>query len=370
MPYGGHPTERKELMGLENRDYLRDEERRYGGGGGSSFGGIPMMPVCKRLIIINVVVFLAQLFSTARNYSETQLKEFQERQITYLTELKEDLGGLSENDQRLLDLLETQPVTPRMAERMGLPKRSLVTQWFQLETPKVLQGQVWRLITCAFCHSVDSLFHILFNMLFLLWFGPRLEAMYGQKEFLWFYLTSAVASSLCYIGIDLVTGDPIPMLGASGAIMGVTMLFAWHFPDHTIYLFFIVPVTMRWMVCLYAILDLFPLLQQLSGNSVGGSDNVAHAAHLGGLGFGYLYVSRQWRLSTWGDWFATKVKARQRGFRVVTADSEGRSTRSKEKLADEMDAILKKISEEGEGSLTNSERRTLEKASRELRNRK
>lgn len=358
-------------MGLDNRDYLRDEARRYGEGGGfggGGLGGSAMSPICKRLIIINVVVFVAQLFTTG-NYNREQLEEFRQRQIVWLESEKEELGGLEERDQMLLDMLNSGPIPPGVAERLGLPKTSLAEDWLQLETPKVLHGQVWRLVTCAFCHSRENLFHILFNMLFLFWFGPRLEAMYGQKEFLWFYLTSAVAASLCYIGIDLLTGDPVPMLGASGAIMGVTMLFAWHFPDHTIYLFFIVPVTMRWMVLMYAVLDLFPLLQQLSGNSVNGADNVAHAAHLGGLAFGYLYASKQWRLAHWGDWMSTKFKARQRGFRVVSADSESRTTRRSEQLAEEMDAILKKISEQGEASLTTAERRTLEKASRELRNR-
>lgn len=355
-------------MGLEDRDYLRDEARRYGGGGGGGFGGIPMMPICKRLIIINVAVFIAQLFTTG-NHNTERLEEVRQRQIDFLVALKDDMGALDPQDEILLQRLQEGPLTPSQAERFGIPKSSLAEDWLQLETPKVLQGQVWRLITCAFCHSRDNLFHILFNMLFLFWFGPRLEAMYGQKEFLWFYLTSAVAASLCYIGLDLVSGDPVPMLGASGAIMGVTMLFAWHFPDHTLYLFFIVPVTMRWMVWLYAIFDLFPLLQQLSGNSTAGTDNVAHAAHLGGLAFGYLYASRQWRLAQWGDFVSTKVKARQRGFRVVSGDAEPRGSRRSEKLAEEMDAILKKISEEGEASLTSAERKTLEKASRELRNR-
>ena len=358
-------------MGLDNRDYLRDEARRYGEGGGfggGGFGGSPMSPICKRLIIINVVVFVAQLFTTG-NYNADQLEEFRQRQIVALETMKEDLGGLEDSDQRLLDRYKSGPLPPSAAERLRMPKTSLAESWLQLETPKVLRGQVWRLITCAFCHSRDNLFHILFNMLFLFWFGPRLETMYGQKEFLWFYMMSALSASLCYIGIDLLTGDPVPMLGASGAIMGVTLLFAWHFPDHTIHLFFIIPVTMRWVVFLYAVFDLFPLLQQLSGNSVAGTDNVAHAAHLGGLAFGYLYASKQWRLAQWGDWLSTKFKARQRGFRVVSAESEGRPSRKSEKLAEEMDAILQKISEQGEASLTSAERKTLEKASRELRNR-
>ena len=88
-------------------------------------------------------------------------------------------------------------------------------------------------------------------------------------------------------------GEPIstggaPAIGASGAVIAVFMLFAWHFPRHTILVFFVIPVEVRWLVIAYAIYDLFPVLRQIGGDVVG--DGVAHSAHLGGLAFGLFYA--------------------------------------------------------------------------------
>jgi len=203
----------------------------------------------------------------------------------------------------------------------------------------------------------------------LLWmFGRRLESMYGSKEFLLFYLSGAIVASLAYMGLDLITGSPVPMIGASGAIMAIVTLYAVHFPTETIYIFFVLPVEIRWVVLMYAIYDLHPLLMQVAGEPM--SDNIAHAAHLGGLAFGYLYGTRRFRLSDYVSGTETWWKARRRGLRVVSVDSEPTVSKKTQKLADEMDAILEKISEQGEASLTTAERKTLERASRELRDRR
>lgn len=308
-------------MGLDNRDYLRDEARRYGEGGGFSGGGFtnPDGAICRKIIIATAVVFVAQfLFS------------------------RPTPGGV-------LD--------------------SLVIDWFRMETPKVLTGQIWRLLTYAFCHSPEDLLHIVFNMLLLFFFGRRLEAMYGHKEFLWFYITAAVVSALTYMAIDAF-GDPRPMIGASGAVMAVMMLYAIHFPTDQILLFFVIPIQMRVLVVLYAIWDLYPFLRQFSDPTYTG-DGVAHAAHLGGLAFGYLYQKRGLRLMPAFGRFSTWWKVRKRGLKVVSAPTEGPSeSRKSQKLKSDMDTILKKISEQGEESLTTAERKVLEAASRELRDRR
>lgn len=352
-------------MGLDNRDYLRDESERYSSGPPSGFSAGSHAPMCRRLLIITIAVFLLQIFST-RDWTADELRQlYIELTLTQPGQAESgDVAG--ETPEDVLNQIDQLSLTPGM---LGLPQRTSVAQnWLQLETPKVLRGQIWRLVTCAFCHDRMNLFHILVNMLFFWWFGPRLESMYGSKEFLTFYLSAAVAASLCYIGLDLVTGNPTPMIGASGAVMAVTMLFALHFPTHTIYLFFIIPVQIRWLVLLYALMDLHPVLLALSGET-GFNDSVAHAAHLGGLAFGYVYGKQQLRLYPWLASLETRWKAKRRGLRVVGSEPAGPSKRSR-RLADEMDAILQKISEKGEASLTSAERKTLEKASRELRERR
>src|SRR5262249_39604855 len=88
-------------------------------------------------------------------------------------------------------------------------KVSLVQEWAELDTRKLLHGQVWRLLTHAFCHERFGVFHILFNMLFLYWWGCTIESMYGTREFLAFYLTAAVVAGLAFVGLDLWTGSRI-----------------------------------------------------------------------------------------------------------------------------------------------------------------
>ena len=357
-------------MGLDNRDYLRDESSRYSGG--SSFGADA--PMCRKLLIATIVVFLLQIFSM-RDWTQEELAKQRDRLIASHRQFLADNPHLQAEDpdsqadaERLIQSLQdAERLTPQM---LGLRDKqvSAVQSWLQLETPKVFTGQVWRLITCAFCHDRKNIGHIFFNMLLLWIFGRRLESMYGSKEFLLFYLAAAVVASVCYMAIDLVSGDPTAMIGASGAIMALVTLYAVHFPTQTIYVMFIIPVEIRWLVLFYAIYDLHPLLLQASGEQM--NDSVAHAAHLGGLAFGYYYAKRQFRLFPLWSRLETWWKARRRGLRVVgDAPAAGRSARSQQ-LADEMDAILKKISEQGEGSLTNAERKTLERASRELRNRR
>src|SRR6516165_3924140 len=134
-------------MGIYDRDYYRRE--------GPSFLGTltNRAPVCKWLIVINLVLFIAQLATLERD-AETH-------QIT-------SLGAFTE----ALDLNAGQVLH---------------------------QGQVWRLLTHAFLHSPTDIWHIVFNMLFLWWLGHELEEMYGSREFLTLYLLSAVVAGACFV---------------------------------------------------------------------------------------------------------------------------------------------------------------------------
>lgn len=293
-------------MGLEDREYLKNE------GYGSSFGYSPGgsgQSVCKLLIIINVAVYFLQMFSDG-----------------------------------------------------------FVEKWLAMKTDAVLSGQIWRLLTYGFCHDVQQLFHILFNMLFLWWFGPRLESIYGTREFVVFYLTSIVAAALAYAGIDQFTGNEARMIGASGGVMAVVALYACHFPRQIIYLFFVIPIELRWLAGLLAIFALHPILLELQGYPT--VDNVAHPAHLGGMIFGYLYWKKSLRLDGFVAGLTKWWKVKKSGFKVVGGEPASKPDRRIQKLEADVDRILDKINREGEASLTRAERKTLEKASRELRNRR
>ncbi len=354
-------------MGLDNRDYLRDESIRYGEGGGGGFGrggsAGSQSPVCKRILIFTIIAFVAQIVVT-RDWTPDEL-EAQKFRLIYKTKLELEARGVT--GARYEAEMQRVQNLPLQAKLLDMPaKESLIQQWCALDTSAVLSGQIWRLITSGFLHDREDLFHILLNMWFLWMFGRQLETIYGGREFLLFYLTGLAVSGLAFVLLDLVSGDPGIAIGASGAVMAVTMLYALHFPRQVMYLFFVIPIEMRWMVLILVGIDLFPVISRISG-SESLADNVAHSAHLGGLAFGYLYGKRNWSLSPLWASMTTWWKAKRRGLKVVRPSV---SPATSQKLTDDIDAILKKISEQGEASLTSAERRTLEKASRKLRDRK
>ena len=248
-----------------------------------------------------------------------------------------------------------------------------VTDLFDLSPTAVLHGQVWRLVTYAFCHEPGNPFHILFNMLFLFWFGATLERMYGTREFMLFYFAAAIISGLAFLVLAIVMQDRTPAIGASGAVMAVVMLYAIHFPRDEMY-FFLFRVQIRFLVLFYIVVDLWPVLRAIRGEAP--SDGVAHSAHLGGLAFGFLYHYFQLRLD--------HGLGRLKGFRAprIRIEKPPESVRlfdpyeaedHTDNLDVKVDAILAKIQAHGEASLTEQERETLRKASQRykenLRNR-
>lgn len=350
-------------MGIENRDYYRDSNSYTDRLSGWYFPRVP--PICKWLITANVVVFLLQIFIT-RPPSQAEVDEYAKRMREPYAKLLPRGTGQNDEDG---DPAPSEELTEeeRAAIRSFLPRESIVENWGQLETSKVLKGQVWRLLTCAFLHTRFTPWHILFNMLFLYWFGVTLEAMYGPREFLLFYLASAIAASLAYVALDLATGGAAPAIGASGAVMGVTMLFAIHYPRHIIYVMYIIPIEVRWLVVLYVIFDLHPVLLALA--QYGTHTGIAHAAHLGGLAFGFLYwklnlrlapFTERLRLPRWDRTFGSR-----RGIRVHEPSRQGPDR----KLESQVDDILRKIHEQGEASLTDRERATLTAASKRYQER-
>ncbi len=136
----------------------------------------------------------------------------------------------------------------------------------------------YQLVTHMFAHG--GFLHIFFNMYALWIFGTTLEKVWGPKKFLIFYLVCGLAAGVTQM-FFVTTGAAI---GASGAIMGLLGAFAYTFPNTE---FFILPIPFpikaKYMAAIYAAIDLF-------GGFSGGSDNIAHFAHLGGLVMGLILV--------------------------------------------------------------------------------
>jgi membrane associated rhomboid family serine protease len=353
-------------VGFENRDYTREGDYT---GTLAGWGIDYVSPVVKWLIIANVVVWLAQIFLT-RAYTPADIQSAwnmlsaAEQESYRIADAQYEALERRERPEqppgdRQQPTINRDPASPPQSFAMGLQSQriGMVEEWLALDAQKVLHGQVWRLLTYAFCHERTAVLHILFNMIVLFWFGVTLETMYGQREFLLFYLTAAVVSGLAHMGLGFATGNMAAAIGASGAVMAVLMLFAIHYPRHTIRIFWFFPLEVRWIVVLYVIYDLHPLLLALAGDRL--VTGVAHAAHLGGLAFGYVYWKLNLQLERYWDMLPKPRGAENSRRREVVAPIR----RTEEHKQDqEVDDILRKVAESGEASLTDQERRTLQRA--------
>jgi membrane associated rhomboid family serine protease len=143
---------------------------------------------------------------------------------------------------------------------------------------------LWQLVTYGFIHA--TLMHIFFNMLTLWFIGGRLEADFGARWLGENYFVSLIGAGLCTIGVSYLplphVGPLSPTVGASGAIFGLLAAFAVYYGEQEMMLFFVLRMKAKYIVILFALFSVAMLLTN--------SGNVAYAAHLGGLAFGYLYA--------------------------------------------------------------------------------
>lgn len=244
---------------------------------------------------------------------------------------------------------------------------SLVQEWLALDFDNVMtRGQIWRLLTYAFCHDQSNLLHIVFNMIVLYSIGGVLRQLLGDREFLWFYLVAAVFAGMCSLAFYRLIGISAQIIGASGATMGVFCLVALHYPRQKVLLMGIIPIEFRWLLAAFVAIDTVPMISQVAAalQNRQADNEVANSAHIGGLIFGYLYFRWNMRITRWWDQFAGRIATRRRRskLRVFTEAPEPESN-----LSSQVDDILDKISREGEASLTSRERNILAQASRQYR---
>jgi membrane associated rhomboid family serine protease len=219
------------------------------------------------------------------------------------------------------------------------------------------EGQVWRLATYMLLHSVDSVFHLLFNMLGLWMIGPEIEERMGTKRFLWFYALCGVGAGLfsVFYLFSSVT-QWMPVIGASGAVLGLLTAYAVYYPDRQLLFYFVIPVKAWMLVAGYAAVSLLLALTEKGGV-------VAHLVHFGGIVVAFAYLKSHGRIEAVLD----EMKSRRRE-KTVRRNAETEISR-KRFFEESIDPILEKISREGMSSLTKEEKRLLDKAGREGRDR-
>ncbi len=306
-------------MGIYDRDYYRE-------GPGYLDSLIPSGLVCKWLIGVNILVFIAQLLTRGQ-------------------------GALG------LD---------------GQPHAGWVTDTFWLQPDAVRSGHVWQLLTYAFLHDPNSFWHIGLNMLFLWWFGSDLELIYGPREFLTFYLVSALAGGVAYWVWAIGMHENTPCLGASGAVTALLVLCACHFPHRVIYVMLLIPVPL-WVFALFNVAqDGYRLVAHQEYG-------VAVSVHLAGAAFAFAYFKMHWRVyefltGWWGRLPRRRARPRLRLFRPEDADvphepvpvaaaPAADAAPVDEHLEAKLDAVLEKLARSGKESLTDGERQILMRAS-------
>ncbi|MCU0609938.1 MAG: rhomboid family intramembrane serine protease [Chitinispirillaceae bacterium] len=228
--------------------------------------------------------------------------------------------------------------------------RPYVQDWGALVPQEVfIHGQAWRLVTYLFLHSTSSIFHLLFNMLALWMFGAELEDLFGSRKFLFFYFICGIGAGLFGVFYLLSPFSAfVPVIGASGAVLGLLTAYAIFFPNREVLLFFVLPVRVWLVVAGYAVISLLYAFQSGGG--------VAHLIHLGGIvvAFGYIrgrpFIGR--RFSELRD------RLREHEMRRRAVDEAGR----KRFYAERIDPILAKISKSGMASLTKEEKKLLKQA--------
>ena len=229
----------------------------------------------------------------------------------------------------------------------------------------------WTIISYAFMHDLYSIFHILFNMLALYWFGRLFIEYLGSDKLIALYILGALAAGVCY----LLVFNTVPyfknqadfpgMVGASGAIYAVMVAAATLMPNYTFFLFFFGPVKIKYIVGFYIVVSFLGSVGANAGGNI---------AHLGGALMGFVYIKQLQIGLNWGGWITAvtdwskdlfnprpKVKVSYR--KNETANGK-KYTNLSGISQREIDDILDKISDGGYESLTKEEKEKLFKASK------
>lgn len=218
--------------------------------------------------------------------------------------------------------------------------------------PALVVYRPWTVVTYMFLHG--SLGHIFFNMLALYFFGPRVEMRLGARRYLWLYFLSGISGAvLSFIAVLMALMPSFTaIIGASGAVFGVLVAFAYYWPRDQIYIWGVLPIEARWLVIITVAISLW-------FGITGGGGGIAHFAHLGGIGGAFLYLKWIQRMQ------GASARRFQRAAQPKIEDRRLANWRRVDPQAahevnrDELNRILDKINSRGLASLTPDERRFL-----------
>ena len=224
---------------------------------------------------------------------------------------------------------------------------------------KVFIFQPWSIVTYFFLHM--NFMHILWNMLFLYWFGKIIHENIGNNAVISLYIIGGIIGGLSYMALfniipyyDNRVSESL-MLGASAGVFSVVVGSATLLPNYTFYLLFLGPVRIKYIALFYVLLSFF----DVTGSNAGGE-----IAHLGGALMGYLYIRQLQNGVNMGKGIIDILNIFNKNKKEVISREEKKNEVKKDISQDEIDKILDKISDSGYKSLSNNEKEKLFNASK------
>ncbi len=222
----------------------------------------------------------------------------------------------------------------------------------------------WTLITHMFAH--EGIFHLVFNLLFLYWFGRIIQEFIGNRHLLPMYILGGLAGAfLMVLSYNIFPGLQseiayVRALGASAGVMAIVVGAATLVPNYTVFLILLGPVRLKYIALVLVLLDIVGVAGLNGGGAI---------AHLGGALMGFIYirqlqVGHDWAvpfdrmLSFFRNLFSGKPKGPRMVYKRETV-SENKAANQGPKDQARIDAILDKINQSGYDSLTKEEKEFL-----------
>ena len=256
----------------------------------------------------------------------------------------------------VIDALLTPAAPPGARAEMGTLNRWLAVKPEMLTQP----WNWWRFLTYGFAH--DGARHIFGNMLGLFFFGRSIEGVYGSRRFLGMYLTAILAGSVIWaLRVYLTSPEAvgISLVGASGAITAIVLLFCLHFPRQMVLFMLVIPMPAWVLGVILVFLNVSGYMQP-----PGGGAPIAYDVHLIGAAYAYLFYRTGFEL---GQWISPDLLNKFKRLSSRPKLKVHNPDRVDEQLDRRADSVLEKLHREGEGSLSAAERKVLEEYSRRMK---
>ncbi|MFN0275170.1 MAG: rhomboid family intramembrane serine protease [Chitinophagales bacterium] len=248
-----------------------------------------------------------------------------------------------------------------LGNKQGTFTHFLDTYLYFPEDIRTFLTRPWTILTYQFLHSPLGIFHILFNMLYLYFFGRILLDFINNRYVFPLYIAGGIAGALVF----MITYNLAPvfqtengiLVGASASVLALVVAAATLAPDYTVFLIIFGAVRLKYIAFAAILIDIVSIS---AGSNAGG-----HLSHLGGALTGFLFIKSYQRGHNWFNWYFNleeKLKnIRNKRPKVVHVNPTPKKTKSTipEDKQKKLDAILDKISKGGYESLSSGEKEFL-----------